>query len=217
MRCLSLSVCFFVCYSGATPAFLLSLFFVAILHFYPFINILCIVQGLSLPFPGPYAPFLLFQFSKIPFHDWEKTPNFDPTKVSVNCPRWVNYKGSLLTEAQEMAENAHITQEFVSSVITEAFADASFLAFRDPSCFRAGELHCHIDQWDKLFQYSDDNFSEVQDWIHNYVRVDKFFTHKKGAIRGLIIIAIGRLLAFLLITFLVRLLPSLFLILLSGD
>ena len=140
---------------------------------------------LSLPFPGPYALFLLFQFSKIPFHDWEKTPNFDPTKVSVNCPRWVNYKGSLLTEAQDVADNAHITQEFVSSIITgEAFADASFLAFRDPSCFRAGELHRHIDQWDKLFQYSDDNFSEVQDWIHNYVRVDKFFTHYKGSYKG---------------------------------
>ena len=49
----------------------------------------------------------------MPFHDWEKTPNFDPPKVSVNCPRSVNYQRSLLTEAQEMADNAHITQEFV--------------------------------------------------------------------------------------------------------
>ena len=47
------------------------------------------------------------------FHDWEKTPNFDPAKISVNSPRWVNYKGSLLTEAQEMADNAHISQDFM--------------------------------------------------------------------------------------------------------
>ena len=45
----------------------------------------------------------------MPFHDWEKTPNFDPPKVSVNCQRWVNYQRSLLTEAQEMADNTHIT------------------------------------------------------------------------------------------------------------
>ena len=49
------------------------------------------------------------------FHDWEKTPNFDPAKISVNSPRWVNFKGSLLTEAQEMADNAHISQDFISS------------------------------------------------------------------------------------------------------
>ena len=61
------------------------------------------------------------------------------SKISVNCPRWVNYKGSILTEAQEMADNAHITQEFVSSIIAgETFADASLLAFRESSSFRAG-------------------------------------------------------------------------------
>ena len=88
----------------------------------------------------------------------------------------MNYKGSLLAEAQEKADNAYITQEFVSSVITgDVFVDASLLAFRDPSRFRAGELHRHTDQWDKLFQYPDDNFSEVQDWIHNPIRVEKLF------------------------------------------
>ena len=66
--------------------------------------------------------------------------NFDPPKVSVNCPRMVNYQRPPLT-------NAHITQEFVSSVIAgEASADVSLLAFRDPSSFRAGELHRHMDQ-----------------------------------------------------------------------
>ena len=85
-----------------------------------------------------------------------------------------------------MADNAHISQDFISSVIAgEAFADASLLAFRDSSSFRAGELHRHIDQWDKLFQSSDNNFSEVLDWIHNFIHVDKFFfTHYKGSYKG---------------------------------
>ena len=58
------------------------------------------------------------------------------------------------------------------------------MAFRDSSSFRAGELHRHIDQWDKLFQSSDNNFSEVLDWIHNFIHVDKFFTHYKGSYKG---------------------------------
>ena len=88
----------------------------------------------------------------MPFHDWENTPNFDPTRISVNSPRWVNYQGSLLSEAQEMAHKDHISQDFISSVIAgEAFADSSLLAFRDTSSFRVGELHRHKDQWDKLF------------------------------------------------------------------
>lgn len=61
------------------------------------------------------------------------------------------------------------------------FTDTTLLAFCDPSCFRAGELHRHTYQWDKLFQYSTNNFSEVQDWIHNLVSVEKFFTHFKGS------------------------------------
>ena len=118
-----------------------------------------------------------------------------------------------------MADNAHITQEFVSSVITgEAFADASFLAFRDPSCFRAGELHRHIDHWYKLFLSTLMTISlKFKTGFIIMSVLTSFLLIIKGAIRGLIIIAIGRLLAFLLIMFLVRLLPSLFLILLSGD
>ena len=144
--------------------------------------------------PGPYSPYLFYfyfssfsvlHFSRISFHDWEKTPNFDPTMISPNCPRWVNCEVSPLTEAQEMASNAHITSEIVSSVIRgEMFDDATLLAFRDLNCFRAGELHRHTDQWGKLFQYSTNNFSEVQDWIHNLVSVEKFFNHFKGSYKG---------------------------------
>ena len=83
-----------------------------------------------------------------------------------------------------MSSNAHIMPEIVSSVIRgEMFDDATLLAFRDLSCFRAGELHRHTDQWDKLFQYSTNNFSEVQDWIHNLFSVEKFSLISKEAIK----------------------------------
>ena len=86
-----------------------------------------------------------------------------------------------------MAHNAHVSQGFISSVIAgEAFADSSLLAFRDTSSFRAGELHRHIDQWDKLFQSFDNSFSEVLDWTHIFVHVDKIFTHYEGSCKGVI-------------------------------
>ena len=30
----------------------------------------------------------------MPFHDWENNPNFNPTRISLNSPRWVNYQES---------------------------------------------------------------------------------------------------------------------------
>ena len=84
-----------------------------------------------------------------------------------------------------MAHNAHISQDFISSVIAgEAFSDSSLLALRDTSSFGAGELHRHIDQWDKLFQSFGNTFSKVLDWIHNFVHIDKLFTHYEGSYKG---------------------------------
>lgn len=116
-----------------------------------------------------------------------------------------------------MTDNTHITQEFVSSVIAEVFADASLLDFRDPSSFRAGELHRHMDQWDKSFQSSDNNFSEVLDWIHNYVCVDEFFAHYKGSYKGVNCNYDRPPACIFANIYIVRLLPNLFLILLSSD
>ncbi|CAH3114872.1 unnamed protein product [Porites lobata] len=155
--------------------------------------------------------------SKMPFHDWEKTPNFDPAKISVNSPRWVNYKGSLLTEAQEMADNAHISQDFISVIAGEAFADASLLAFRDSSSFRAGELHRHMingtSYFNRLITISLKYWTEFL----TLSTLTSFLPIIKEAIRESIITAKDRLLAFLLIILLVRRLPSVFLILLSRD
>ena len=97
----------------------------------------------------------------------------------------------------------------------EAFADASLLAFRDSSSFRAGELHRHIDQsyFNRLITIS------LKYWTGfiTLSTLTSFLPIIKEAIRESIITATDRLLAFLLIILLVRRLPSLFLILLSRD
>ena len=50
--------------------------------------------------------------------------------------------------------------------------DVSVLAFRDPRYFKAGELHEHKHLWTTLLQPShSDGFTEVLDWIDNFVNV----------------------------------------------
>ena len=62
-------------------------------------------------FAIPWALAILFSVLVFQdaFHDWENTSNFDPTRVSVNSPRWVNYQefshGSPLEILFERREN----------------------------------------------------------------------------------------------------------------
>ena len=84
-----------------------------------------------------------------------------------------------------MTSKAHITPDVASSVIKgEMFAGATLLAFRDPSFFRAAELHRHTDLWVELFRYSTNNFSDVQVWNHNLDSFEQFFTLYKGSYKG---------------------------------
>lgn len=128
-------------------------------------------------------PFLSLQSSTHFCDQWEFTQNFDPTSASKNTVSWIKHDESL---AQGMANNVHITQEFLNSVIHgETLADVSMLAFRDPEKFIAGNLHQHKHQWATLSTSLDNhNFAHVFDWINNYVDVKQFFMPFKGSYKG---------------------------------
>jgi hypothetical protein len=114
----------------------------------------------------------------------EFTLNFDPTSVSQHTTtNWIRHDGS---SAQGMANNLHITQQFLTSVIHgETLADVSMLAFRDPRSFKAGNLHQYSHQWAALHQeFGNHHFPQVLDWIHNYVDVTQFFTPFTGSYKG---------------------------------
>lgn len=85
-----------------------------------------------------------------------------------------------------MENNAHISQQFVTSVAEgAALADVSLLGFRNPNQFVAGELHQHKAKWNALIQqFQNDHFAEVFDWINNFVSVNAFFTHFDGSYKG---------------------------------
>lgn len=85
-----------------------------------------------------------------------------------------------------MENNAHISQDFVKSVVAgSALADVSLLAFRDPDHYIAGELHRHQDNWNAILKGCDsERFEEVRDWIVNYVDPRRFFTRFEGSYKG---------------------------------
>lgn len=99
---------------------------------------------------------------------------------------WVKHDGSGFETARGMVDNAHISKQFVTSVIDgKVLADVSLLAFRDPRHFKAGELHWHKELWATLIHDTDsERFAEVLDWIHNFVSVQTFFTHYHGSYKG---------------------------------
>ena len=89
----------------------------------------------------------------------------------MNKLQWISIDGSVINEAQGMANNAHISDEDISQVLQgNSLADMSRLGFRDP-----GELHRHAPQWNTLLDDMNDvRFSEVRDWFTNGVDVTIF-------------------------------------------
>lgn len=78
-----------------------------------------------------FFSFLLFslQSSRPMYHQWELTPNFDPTSPTDRAVTWIRHDGS---SAQGMVNNAHITQELSSeacatSAATELYTDLNCL------------------------------------------------------------------------------------------
>ena len=64
----------------------------------------------------------------------------------MNKLQWISFDGCVVDEAQGMANNAHISEEDITSVLQgNTLAVMSRLVFRDPDSFRAGELHRHIE------------------------------------------------------------------------
>ena len=104
----------------------------------------------------------------------------------MNKLQWISIDGSVVDEAQGMANNSHISDEDIALVLQgNSLADMSRLVFRDPDHFLAGELHRHAPQWNALLNdMNDERFSEVRDWITNGVDVTKFFRPFKGSYKG---------------------------------
>ena len=67
----------------------------------------------------------------------------------------------------------------------EKLGDPTILRFRDPGCFRAGEIHKYSDQWRQI---ADDSPSprqaQVLKWIEDEVSIFEYFQHFSGNFKG---------------------------------
>lgn len=85
------------------------------------------------------------------------------------------------------ANNGHIKSEFADSVLEgQCLASASFLTFRDPNNFVAGELHSHVQAWSQIAEKvpSYPLASEILNWIQGKVKVADYFVPFKGSYKG---------------------------------
>ena len=67
----------------------------------------------------------------------------------------------------------------------ELIGDISELLFRDPNCFRAGELHNHFEYWQYIERESPSpQQAQILGWIRDKVSIQPFFKHFKGSFKG---------------------------------
>ena len=68
----------------------------------------------------------------------------------------------------------------------EIIRDVNELSFRDPSNFRAGELHAHYSFWEKVVERCPKMAAQtdVLDWIKNKVSIFPYFQHFRGSFKG---------------------------------
>ena len=67
----------------------------------------------------------------------------------------------------------------------ELIGDISDLLFRDPNCFRAGELHNHFEYWQYIARDSSSpQQAQILGWIRDKASIKPFFKHFKGSFKG---------------------------------
>ena len=99
-------------------------------------------------------------------------------------PGWIGW-GTLVGVSMGVTATG-FTKERIEEIIRgERLADPSELLYRDPSRFRAGELHDHYEQWENLV---DDQPSpqqlQILRWIRNKISIFEFLRPFSGNFRG---------------------------------
>ncbi len=102
---------------------------------------------------------------------WEMTPDFHyrVRKAVKPLPKWVTWQGKKTVRHPSDHPRAERVLLFESDLPT-----MDDLVFRDPKTFSAGELHKHVNEWDKILPDTEMG-NKVRDWITNYVDVPGFF------------------------------------------
>ncbi len=120
---------------------------------------------------------------------WEKSESLDlrlqelqdkETEIPIS---WVDCFGNPVGVGGKMTACDHDRLQRIQ--MGELIGDISELLFRDPNCFRAGELHNHFEYWQYIAQESPSpRQAQILGWIRDKVSIRPFFKHFKGSFKG---------------------------------
>ena len=112
-------------------------------------------------------------------HDWEFEVNFDPLgalgKRSDRGVKWIDLKGKQV--GAPCGRDVPLADMVPDSLRVED------LKFRDPDSFVAGELHEHVDVWEKVCG-NDEEGTRVMEWIKGGVDLHDFMVPFEGKYGG---------------------------------
>ena len=103
----------------------------------------------------------------------------------MNAIQWVDSMGNSIAVSGEMTAR-ELMQKVTRVEQGEIIRDVNELSFRDPSNFRAGELHAHYSFWEKVAERCPKMAAQtnVLDWIKNKVSIFPYFQHFSGLFKG---------------------------------
>lgn len=115
---------------------------------------------------------------------WEKDIElpFDPFRQSVRSKVWVNLEGNNFNNTQF----DHITAEqSLNREMNDPMPCPLQIPFIDAKHFVAGQLHQHLEQWNRILNKDSPLYPQIIDWLTNGVNIASYFTRFKGHFWGI--------------------------------
>lgn len=115
---------------------------------------------------------------------WEKDIElpFDPFRQSVRSKVWVNLEGNNFNNTQF----DHITAEqSLNREMNDPMPCPLQIPFIDAKHFVAGQLHQHLEQWNRILNKDSPLYPQIIDWLTNGVNIASYFTRFKGLFWGI--------------------------------
>ena len=120
---------------------------------------------------------------------WEKSDSFDLRLQElqgkeIELPMsWVDCFGNPVEVSGEVTACDRVRLQRIQR--GELIGDISEILFRDPHCFRAGELHNHFEYWQYIARDSSSpQQAQILGWIREKVSVKPLFKHFNGSFQG---------------------------------
>ena len=107
------------------------------------------------------------------------------TRYSPKPLSWVDWLGNSVGVSTGVTATEFSREDIDLVIRGKKLGDPAMLRFRDPACFRAGEVHEHYAQWQEIV--GDRPSTEQQQtlkWIREKVSIFEYFQPFTGSFKG---------------------------------